>query len=102
MGKSKSISNIKLKYLVLVTIDISYLQLAYIRSVLAQKLLVYVEVANSFLISCNNQDRDALADELTTVGINYMLIFANTKTGARALVNGLSDQDFSKIKEIVE
>lgn len=102
MSKSVKKSTIKTKYMLIVTIDVTYLQLAYIRSVLAQSETIYVEVSDTFLISCDNKYRDILDQELKKVGINYILVFVNIKTGSKALVNGLSDNDFSKIKNIVE
>jgi hypothetical protein len=102
MSKKQSNQVVKTKYLLLATIDVTSLQLAYIRSFLAKSEMIYVEVAETFLVSCDNKFRDDFDHDLKAVGINYLLIFVNRRTGSKALVNGLSDHDFEKIKEIVE
>ncbi|MBD1429076.1 MULTISPECIES: hypothetical protein [Sphingobacterium] len=102
MSKKQTNQAVKTKYLFLATIDVTSLHLAYIRSFLAMYEMMYVEVAGTFLISCDNKFRDDFDKELKSEGINYLLVFVNRKSGSKALVNGLSDHDFEKIKEIVE
>ena len=89
----------KQKFLMLNAINCTPLQLARIRSLLAE--LVYIEIDNSFIVSCNKSFKEVLANELDVEGINYIIIYVNLKAGCDVFANGINDNDKEIIEEIV-
>jgi hypothetical protein len=89
----------KQKFLMLKAIDSTPLQLAKIRSLLAE--LIYIEIDNSFIVSCSKSFKDVLATQLDAEVINYIIIYVNLKAGCDVFANGIDDNDKKNIEKIV-
>lgn len=95
----QSLTNIKEKFLILKAIEPHALALAYIRSQLADML--YVEVDNTFIISCSRSFKDSFPVKLKDFNINFVSIYANNKTGAAVESSGINDADQSTLAKII-
>ena len=89
----------KQKFLMLKAIDCTPLQLAKIRSLLAE--LIYIEIDNSFIVSCNKSFKEVLAAQLDGEEINYIIIYVNLKPGCDVFARGINDNDKKTIEKIV-
>jgi len=89
----------KQKFLMLNAIDSTSLQLAKIRSLLSE--LIYIEIDNSFIVSCNKSFKEVLATQLDAEEINYILIYVNLKAGCDVFAKGINDNDKKGIEKIV-
>ncbi len=87
------------KYLVLNTIETSSLQLAFIRSILTD--YAYVEIDNTFIVSCKKSIKDKLATQLDAENIKYILVYVNEKSGGDVYCSGVNAKDEKKIKSII-
>jgi len=89
----------KQNFLVLKAIDCTALQIAKIRSILSE--LVYIELDNTFIVSCNKSFKEVLAQELDTEEINYIIIYVNLKAGCDVFAKGINADDKIAIEKIV-
>ncbi|NML56784.1 hypothetical protein [Chryseobacterium cheonjiense] len=89
----------KEKYLMLNTIEASSLQLAFIRSILTD--YIYVEIDDTFIISCKKSLKDKLAPQLDIENIKYILVYVNEKSGGDVYCSGVNAKDEKKIKNII-
>lgn len=89
----------KQKFLILQAIDCTAIQLATIRSILSD--LVYIEIDNSFIVSCNKSFKDVLAQKLNAEEINHLIIYVNLKAGCDVFTKGVNAGDQTMIEKIV-
>jgi len=89
----------KRKFLLLQTIQPTPLQLAVVRSLLNN--LIYVEIDNNFIVSCNKSFKDTFSRELEKNQINFIVVYVNIKTGCDVFTQGINDSDREIIKAIV-
>lgn len=89
----------KQKFLILKAIDATALNLAIIRSLLNE--LVYIEIDNNFIVSCNKSFKDNLSSQLDTEGMNYVIVYVNSKAGCDIFANGINEKDKKTIEKIV-
>lgn len=80
-------------------INATPLQLATIRSLLAS--LIYIEISDTFIISCPKSFKDPFAQQLEDKGIHYIMIFVNLKTGCDVNAWGINPSDKAQIEKIV-
>ena len=89
----------KKKFLVLQTIQALPLQLAMIRSMLSG--LFYIEIDNTFYVSCNKSFKDTFSKTLTENSINFIIVYVNLKPGCEVFTNGINENDKKNIENIV-
>ena len=89
----------KEKYLLLKAIQATPLQLADIRSLLAN--MTYIEIDNDFIISCSKTFKETLDNQLRGIQLNYIIIYVNNKTGCAVFANGINPNDKKTIENIV-
>ncbi len=95
----QSLTHIEEKFLILKAIEPHALELAYIRSQLVDML--YIEVDNTFIISCSRSFKDSFPRKLRDFEVNFISIYANNKTGAAVESSGINDADQSNLEKII-
>lgn len=92
----------KEKFFILMPLQSSSLEQAGVRSILHEHSLVYIEIENTFLVSCSKAQCKPISEQFASVGIKYILIYVNNKVGATAFAHGINDRVYKRILEIIE
>lgn len=90
------------KFLILKLLESKPLELATIRSLLHSESLQYIEIDNTFVVSCYVSSSRKLSDSMQAYGIKFILIYVNNKAGAAVFASGIGENDQAAITRIVE
>lgn len=82
-------------------IDSSELDLAFLRSLLANNY-VYIEIDKTFVISCLKSFKDQVSAQLRNKAIKFFLVYVNLKPGCDVKTSGLNGSDDNLLRKIIK
>lgn len=77
------------------------LQVAFVRTRLTLGGQFYIEIDNTFFISCSTGFKDSFPKAIKNNGINYVLIYVDSKIGCDVSAEGINNEDKKSINSIV-